>query len=105
MNEYASLFSATTLLHVLGHLCYAGKHVFVLCDDTPASATILLGRHVFVQCDDTPALYYDTSVMWAGTSLFSIVPYLWVPIVLCPSHSLLLVYTSKHLYDKILNNE
>ena len=28
-----------------------------------------------------------------------------VPIVLCPSHSLLLVYTGKHLYDKNLNNE
>ena len=37
--------------------------------------------------------------------LFSIVPYLRVPIVLRPSHSLLLVYEGKHLYDKYLNNE
>ena len=22
-------------------------------------------------CDDTPALFYDTSITWAGTSLFS----------------------------------
>ena len=64
-----------------------------------------VGMHVSVQCDDTPALCYDTSVTWAGTSLFSIVLYLRVPIVLCPSHSLLLVYIGKHLYDKNLNNE
>ena len=64
-----------------------------------------MGRHVFIQCDDTPALCYDTSVMWADTSLFSTVPYLRVPIVLRPSHSLLLVYTGKHLYDKNMNNE
>ena len=37
--------------------------------------------------------------------LFSTVPYLQVPIVLRPSHSLLLVYIGKHLYDKYLNNE
>ena len=81
-----SLLSTTTLLLVLRHFCY-------------------VGRHVSVQCDDTPALCYDTSVMWAGTSLFSTVPYLWVPIVLHHSYSLLLVYTDKHLYDKNMNNE
>ena len=81
-----SLFSATTLLLVLRHFYYVGKHVSV-------------------QCDDTPALCYDTSVMWAGTSLFSIVLYLRVRIVLRPSHSLLLVHTCKLLYDKNLNNE
>ena len=43
--------------------------------------------------------------MWAGTSLFSTVQNLRVPIVLRPSHSLLLVYTGKRLYDKNLNNE
>ena len=64
-----------------------------------------MGKHVSVQCNDTPTLCYDTSVKWADTSLFSIVPYLRVPIVLRPSHSLLLVYTDKHLYDKNLNNE
>ena len=53
----------------------------------------------------TPILCYDTSVMWADTSLFNIVPYLQVAIVMRPSHSLLLVYTCKHLYDKNLNNE
>ena len=37
--------------------------------------------------------------------MFSTVLYLWVPIVLHPSHSLLLVYARKHLYDKYLNNE
>ena len=37
--------------------------------------------------------------------MFSTVQYLWVPIVLCPSHSLLLVYSSKHLYEPYLNNE
>ena len=71
---------------VLRHLCY-------------------VGRHVSVQCDETPALCYGTSVTWAGTSLFSTVPYLRVNILLRPSYSLLLVYTSKHLYDKNLNNE
>ena len=64
-----------------------------------------MGRHVSVQYDDTSTLYYDTSVTWAGMSLFNTVPYLRVPIVLRPSHSLLLVYTDKHLYDKNLNNE
>ena len=74
-----SLFSATTHLLVLRHFFY-------------------VGRHIFVQCD-------YTSVTWAGTSLFSTISYLWVPIVLRLSYSLLLVYTSKHLYDKSLNNE
>ena len=64
-----------------------------------------MGRHVSIQCDITPALCYGTSVTWAGTSLFSTVPYLRVPIVLHHSHSLLMVYTDKHLYDKNLNNE
>ena len=31
--------------------------------------------------------------------------YLRVPIMLRPSHSLLLVYAGKHLYDKYLKNE
>ena len=48
--------------------------------------------------------------MWAGSfyalaPLFNTVQYLQVPIVLCPSHSLLLVYTGKYLYDKNMNNE
>ena len=81
-----SLFNATTLLLVLQHFYY-------------------VGRNVFVQCDDTPALCYGTSVTWAGTSLFNTILYLRVPIVLHPSHLLLLVYTCKHLYDKNLNNE
>ena len=80
------LFSVTTVLLVLRHFCY-------------------VGRHISVQCDDTPILCYDTSVTWVDTSLFSTVSYLWVPIVLCPSHSLLLVYIGKHLYDKNMNNE
>ena len=46
-----------------------------------------------------------TFAMWANTSLFNIVPYLRVPIVLRPSHSLLLGYTSKLLYDKNMNND
>ena len=41
----------------------------------------------------------------AMTLLFSIVQYLRVPMVLHPSHSLLLVYADKHLYEKYLNNE
>ena len=81
-----SLFNATILLLVLRHFYY-------------------VGRHVPVQCDDTPPLCYDTSVTWADTSLVNTVLYLWVPIVLRPSHSLLLVYTCKHLYDKNMNNE
>ena len=71
---------------MLQHLCY-------------------VGRHVSVQCDGTPTLCYDTSVRWVDTPLFSTVPYLQVPIVLCFYHSLLLVYTGKHLYDKNMNNE
>ena len=81
-----SLFSGMTLLLVLRHFCY-------------------LGRHISVQCDDTPALCYATSVKWADRSLFNIISYLRVRIVLRPSHSLLLVYTGKHLYDKNMNNE
>ena len=39
----------------------------------------------------------------ASAPLFSTVLYLRVPIVLCPSHSLLLVYASKYLYVMYLN--
>ena len=39
------------------------------------------------------------------TPLFSTVQYLWVPVVLRLSHSLLLVYTGKHLYQKNMNNK
>ena len=57
--------------------------------------------------NETTLLHCATtlSVTWVGTSLFSTVPYLQVPIVLCPYHSLFLVYTGKLLYDKNLNNE
>ena len=41
----------------------------------------------------------------ASALLFDTVQYLRVPMVLRPSHSLLLVYASKHLYEKYLNNE
>ena len=41
-------------------------------------------------------------VLCFGT-LFSIVLYLRVPIVLCPSHSLLRFYASKYLYVVYLN--
>ena len=54
------------------------------------SATELLIHVAAVQCFDT---------------FVQSVPYLRVPIVLRPSHLLLLVYASKHLYDKYLNNE
>ena len=37
------------------------------------------------------------------TPLFSIVLYLRVPIVLCPSHSLLPIYADKYLYVVYLN--
>ena len=93
---------------MLRHLCYVGRQVSVQCETTLLLVLryfCYVGRHVSVQCDDTPALCYDTSVTWAGESLFSTVPYLRVSIVLCPSHSLLLVYTGKNLYDKNLNNE
>ena len=78
------MFSAMALLLMLRHFCY-------------------VDRYISVQCDDTPALCYDTSVTWANTYMFSIVPYLRVPIVLRSYHSLLLVYTDKHLYEKYLN--
>ena len=82
-----------------------GIHVSVQCDDTPASATTLLlrGQTRLCSVDDTPA--YDTFVTWEDTYLFSILPYLRVPIMLRSYHSLLLVCTSKLLYDKNLNNE
>ena len=81
-----SLFNTTILLLVLQNVYYVGRQVSVLCDDTPA-------------------LCYGTSVTWVGKFLFSTVPYIQVPIMLRPCHSLLLVYTCKHLYDKNLNNE
>ena len=39
-----SLFSATTLLLVLQHFHYAGRHVSVQCFGTPANVTTLLFR-------------------------------------------------------------
>ena len=47
----------------------------------------------------------STLLFSASTLLFNTVLYLRVPIVLRPSHSLLLVYVGKHLYDKYLDNE
>ena len=41
----------------------------------------------------------------ASSLLFNIVLYLRVTIVLLLSHSLLLVYAGKHLYDMYLNNK
>ena len=41
----------------------------------------------------------------ASTLRFSTVSYHQVPIVLCPSLSIFSVHTSKHLYDKYMNNE
>ena len=63
------MISATTLLLVLQHFFYVGKHVLSLAP------------------------------------LFSTVQYFQVPIVLGLFHSLLLVYTGKHLYDKNMNND
>ena len=91
-----------------------GRHVSVQCDDTSASATTLLlrgqtrllrGQTRLCSVDDALALCYYTFVTWEDTYLFSILPYLRVPIMLRSYHSLLLVYTSKLLYDKNLNNE
>ena len=101
MNEWACLFNAKALLHCATTPLLRGQ----TCLCSVRRHFVKMGRHVSVQCDDTPALCYDTFVTWADTSLFSIVSYLRVPIVLCPSHSLLLVYTDKHLYDKNMNNE
>ena len=42
--------------------------------------------------------------MWVDTPMFNTVSYIWVPIVLCPSHSLLLVYADKYLYVVYMNN-
>ena len=108
MNEYARLCSVQRhSCIVLRHLCYVGRHVSIQCDDTPTSSTALLlcEQAVSIQCDSTPVLCYGTSVTWADTSLFSTVSYLRVPIVLRPSHSLLLIYIGNLLYDKNLNNE
>ena len=79
IHRFGTLASATTLL-LSGQtrLCSVLQH---LC---------YVGRHVSI-CDLAP--------------LFSTVPYLRVPIVMCPSHSFLLVYTGKHLYNKNMNNE
>ena len=79
----------------------------VQCFGTPTNATALLLRGQTRLCSvlQNSYLYYDTSVTWASTSLFNTVLYLRVPIVLCPYHSLLLVYRGKHLYNKNLNNE
>ena len=41
---------------------------------------------------------------YALAPLFTIVPYLRVLIVLCPSHSLLPVYAGKYLYVVYMNN-
>ena len=130
-----SLFSSSALLLVLRHFCYVGRHVSVQCFGTPASATTLLLRGQAHLCSVLRHSYecYDTYITWTSMSLFSatilllvlrhfcymggyvsicasaplfsIVSYLRVPIVLCPSHLLLMVYTDKHLYDKNLNNE
>ena len=58
----------------------------------------------------TTLLYSATTLLFrarlfsASALLFSTVLYLWVPIVLRPSHLLLLVYVDKYLYDVHLNN-
>ena len=85
-----SLFSASSLLLVLRHFCYVGRHVSNQCYDTHASATTLLLRG---------------QARIALAPLFNTIQYLRVPIMLRLSHSLLLVYTGKHLYDKNMNHK
>ena len=50
-------------------------------------------------------LVFHACLFNVSALLFNTVPYLQVSIVLRPSHSLLLVYADKHLYDKCLNNK
>ena len=76
-----SLINASTLLLVLRHFCYVGRHVSYQYFGTPASDTILL---LHGQARD--------------------VLYCTVPIVLCPSHSLFSIYACICLYVVHPNN-
>ena len=81
-----SLISALTLLLVLRHFCYVGRHVFDKCFGTPASAMSLLlhGQILFVSastlllCVTTPqycivpsGTYYAVSYSFLITGLVS----------------------------------
>ena len=71
------------------HICLVLRHSLFNAMTLLYSVTALLLRGAGTYC-----LCFGTSVL-----------YLWVPIVLRPSYSLLLVYAGKHLYDKNLNKE
>ena len=68
-----------------------------------SSATTLLFR--VIGTFEYSCFVLQARLFSVSTLLFSTIPYLWVPIVRRPSHSLLLVYADKHIYDKYLNNE
>ena len=76
------------------------RHVYLVLRHSLFSASTLS-----VQCYDTPAYVVQACSICTSTALFSTVLYLQIPIVMRPSHSLLLVYVGKHLYDKYPNNE
>ena len=84
---------------VLRHSCIV-PNTSVSCDRHVCSVLqhsyIVLRHSCFV---------LHTRLFNALALMFNTVPYFQVPIVLRPSHSLLLVYADKYLYDVYLNNE
>ena len=68
----------------------------------------IVNRKIIIIIIMTPSLnirrHNGTFVTWEGMSLFNIVPYLRVPIVLRPSHSLLPVFAGICLYVVHPNN-
>ena len=82
------------------HICLVFWHSYIVLSST----SVLCDRHICsvlrYSCFVLQARLFSTSTLFLSTVL-----YLWVPIVLCPSYSLLLVYAGKYLYDVHLNNE
>ena len=89
------------------HICLVFRHSCLVLPSTSVScdkhvclvlqhSNIVLRHFCFV---------LHARLFSASALLFNIVLYLHVPIVLLPSHSLLLVYVGKYLYDVYLNNE
>ena len=82
------------------HICLVLRHSCLVL----LSSSVSCDKHVCLVLRHS-CFVLQARLFSASALLFSTVLYLRVPIVLRPSHSLLLVYADKYLYDVHLNNE
>ena len=89
------------------HICLVLQHSCLVLPSTSVSCDRHVSLVLWHSCIVLQHLCFvlHARLFSASALLFSNELYLHVPIVLPPSHSLLLVYAGKYLYDVYLNNE